>query len=108
MSAAAHAGLEDPVEPAGRALLSAEVAARWDVGFELAAGMDFSHRDHEPYRTCAVPLHERASDRCPPLVHLGPFEQLEFWTLHLEPRYRFGVPALGLHPFLGARLGLVR
>lgn len=108
LNVATYAGLEELVEPSGRTVLAGELAARWDVGFEVAVGVELSYRDHEPHRPCAVPLHERGPEAsCPPFRHLGPFEQVRFWTVHLEPRYRLPVSLLNLRPFLGGRIGPV-
>lgn len=108
VSVATHAGLEDLVEPSGRAVLAGELAARWEVGFEIALGAELSYRDHEPYSSCPVLLHQRPPEKgCDPLVHLGPFEQLRFWTAYLEPRWRFHLSSLNLRPFLGGRVGPV-
>lgn len=104
VSAGWQVGVEELVDPGGRALWAGEVAARWDVGFELALGVDFSYRAREPVETCVLPL-RNGREGCPTPEPLGPFEQLRFWTIHLEPRYRAEFPSVGLRPFLGGRAG---
>lgn len=100
-SLAARGGVEhQPDENRSKAVLSAEGAARWDIGVEVGLGLDLSYRDREP-SVC------RAGG-CVGGEEFGPFEKLDFWTVYLEPRYRLALQRLKLHPFLGGRIGLVR
>lgn len=98
-SASLTGGAENLVESQAGAVLAGDVAARWNVGLELSVGSDLKYLSKLSFGCdfgCAV---NREED-------LSPFERVQFWTVHLEPRLRVRIPSLQLRPFVGGRIGV--